>query len=129
MMRALLALLVLIAADSARADPQTCDTATTPPIPAIKGLVYEKARALVVAAGWVPTHGSQYDDMASNQNFFHARGYTEVQFCAVDVNTPCRMDFISKGVLLRVTTWGEENALLDTHAVVKKIELACGLEP
>jgi|GEM_PF-2364367 len=104
----------------------SCDTAAAPQVPVIKGLDYDHARATLLAAGWQPGHGSQFTDMAGNQAAFHDRGYTELQSCSLDASNACYFNFNASGnIMLRVTTEGEENPLLDTKAVVRSAELGC----
>ncbi len=117
--------LMCLAAHAASAAPG-CDLAGAPAVPVIKGLAYDQARAALLAAGWQPGHGSQFTDMAGNQSVFHDRGYTELQSCDFNQGAPCRFVFTGHGnVELKVVTTGEENALLDSKAVVSSAEIGC----
>ncbi len=103
-----------------------CDMAAAPDVPVIKGLDYDHARAMLLAAGWQPGHGSQFADMSGNQGVFHDRGYSELVACSFDQSAACHFNFNGRGAtLLKVTTSGEENPLLDTKAVVRAADLGC----
>jgi hypothetical protein len=103
-----------------------CDLSAAPAVPVIKGLDYDHARTALLAAGWQPGHGSQFSDMAGNQAVFHDRGYTELISCSFDQGTACHFNFNGKGdTLLKVTTMGEENPLLDAKAIVRGADLGC----
>ncbi len=103
-----------------------CNLAAAPPVPVIKGLDYDHARAALLAAGWTPGHGSEASGIASNQQVFIDRGYTELSSCSLDQANSCHFIFNGTGdVALKVTTEGEENSLLDTKAIVKSAELGC----
>ncbi len=105
-----------------------CNLAAAPPVPVIKGLDYDHARAALLAAGWTPGHGSEAAGIAANQQVFIDRGYTELLSCSLDQANSCQFTFNGTGgVALKVTTEGEENSLLDTKAIVKSAELGCQL--
>lgn len=103
-----------------------CNVAAAPSVPVIKGLSYDEARASLLAAGWLPGHGSQFSEIDGNQVAFHDRGYTELKSCGLGQGTPCHFAFTAKGAfVLNVTTQGEENPVLESKAVVVAAELGC----
>jgi hypothetical protein len=122
-----LAILCLVSGTPAWATgAPACDLAGAPAVPVIRGLPYDQARASLLASGWLPGHGSQFSDMAGNQAIFHERGYTELGSCDFGQGNACHFQFAGKGgVVLKVTTSGEENPLLDAKAVVDGAQLAC----
>ncbi len=104
----------------------SCDLGAAPPVPVIRGLSYDQARAALLAAGWSPGHGSQFSELSGNQSVFHDRGYTELRSCALNGKATCSFEFVGKGgVLLKVITTGEENPVLDTKAIVDGADLTC----
>jgi hypothetical protein len=123
---AILSIFLGLYAVAAQAQPD-CTLSAAPEVPVIRGLPYDQARAALLAAGWVPGHGSNYDGLTGNQQIFHDRGYTELVSCNFESTTLCYFRFNGKGgTELRVTTSGEENPLLDSKATVSKIDLGCG---
>ncbi len=125
MIRRVIATFMLIGLHSAAAEP-ACKLASAPAVPVIKGLAYDQARAALLAGGWQPGHGSQFSDMDATQEAFHERGYTELRSCSGSQGTTCHFMFAAgSGVVLEVTTQGEENAVLNTRAVVVAADLGC----
>ena len=122
---AVFCMLGCVAACPAYAAP-ACDLANAPSVPVIKGLAYDQARAALLGAGWQPGHGSHITDMTGNQSVFHDRGYTELQSCDFNQGASCHFLFVGRGnVELKVATMGEENALLDSQAMVNGVEIRC----
>lgn len=118
--------MLLGSAAAAAQETQGCNLSAAPEVPVIKNLAYDQARTALLAAGWVPGHGTQYSELAGNQVVFHDRGYTELRSCSLEQGEPCKFEFAGKGkTILKVTTHGEENAILETRAEVSEVELAC----
>ncbi len=117
----------LFAALSAQAGAApSCNIASAPAVPVIKGLSYDQARTALIGSGWVPGRGSPFSELSGNQVVFHDRGYTELRSCSLGAGTPCRFEYTGRGFVLRVTTTGEENAVLGAKAVVDSADLGCG---
>ena len=108
---------------------QTCDLAKAPAVPAVKGLPYKDARGALLAA-WQPVTGHPHNDMSSNEASFRELGYTELQFCRLTADSPCRFKFSAPGgFALWITTTGEDNPTLGSAATVKTAKLACQGDP
>ncbi len=104
----------------------SCDLGRAPPVPVIRNLPYAQARTLVLAAGWSPVRGSPHNGLSDNESSFRERGYSELQFCRMTDDSPCRFEFKSPaGVVLWLTTTGDENPTLGSVAVVKIAKLGC----
>ncbi len=106
-----------------------CDTAKAPTVPVVKGLPYAQARTAILATGWQPVVGHPHNDMSNNEVTFRDRGYTELQFCRLTDDSPCRFEFSSGAISLWVSSLGDENAMLSTQATVKSVKLACLGDP
>jgi hypothetical protein len=106
-----------------------CDTAKAPTVPVVKGLPYAQARTAILASGWQAVVGHPHNDMSNNEVTFRDRGYTELQFCRLTDDSPCRFEFAAGGVSLWVATTGDENAMLGTQATVRSVKLACAGDP
>jgi hypothetical protein len=117
---------MVVAAAPARA---ACDTAHAPAVPVVKGLPYQQARQAILAGGWAVVAGHPHNDLSSNEQTFRDRGYTELQFCRLTADSLCRFKFSAGGVVLWITTAGDENPLLDSQATVKAAKLACATDP
>lgn len=102
-----------------------CDTAHAPAVPVVKGLAYAQARQAILGGGWAPVAGHPHNDLSNNEQTFRERGFSELQFCRISADSYCRFQFSAGQVALWVTTLGEENAALDSHAEVKSARLGC----
>ena len=120
------ALVGVLVSGQARA---ACDTSKAPVVPVIKGLPYAQARTALLGAGWQPVAGHPHNDLSSNEVTFRDRGFTELQFCRLTDDSPCRFEFTAGGAALWVLTTGDENAMLGTQAMVKLARLACPGDP
>jgi hypothetical protein len=117
----------LIAAGQAAA--ASCDLGHAPQVPVVKGLPYKEARETILAGGWQKVPGKPHNDLSDNETNFRERGYTELQFCRLDADSLCRFAFSSPtGVMLWITTAGDENAALGTQAIVKSAKLSCAAD-
>ena len=104
----------------------SCDPGRAPTVPVIKNLPYKQARTMILADGWRAVPGQPHGTLSDNEATFRERGYTELQFCRLNADSLCRFEFASQGgVLLWVTTTGDENPALDSQAVVKAARLSC----
>ncbi len=126
--------IIVLAALAAYAAPwaafaAACDTAKAPTVPVVKGLPYAQARTAIMATGWQAVVGHPHNDMSNNEVTFRDRGYTELQFCRLTDDSPCRFEFSAGTVSLWVSTTGDENAMLSTQAVVKAVKLSCVGDP
>ncbi len=123
------ALAQLAAAGMASAAFAACDTTKAPVVPVVKGLPYGQARTAIFATGWKAVVGHPHNDMSNNEVTFRDRGYTELQFCRLTDDSPCRFEFSAGDVALWIATTGDENAMLSTQAVVQTAKLACVGDP
>ncbi len=125
--RGLLALAVsALAAGTNPAQAADCDLGHAPGVPVVKNLAYQDARAAVLAGGWSPIQGRPHSSLSDNENSFRERGFTELQFCRMSEDSLCRFAFSGRGgVTLWLSTTGDENPTLGTHAVVTAAKLAC----
>ena len=120
-------LAALFAAAPARA--ASCDLARAPSVPVVKNLPYKQARDAILGGGWSPVAGRPHNELSDNETTFRERGFTELQFCRISSDSPCRFEFMSKaGVNLWITTSGDENQALGTSAVVRGAKLACAAD-
>jgi hypothetical protein len=126
--RLVLSLFLCVAAiDTATAG--TCDLAKAPAVPVIKTLPYVQARQALLAAGWQPVAGHPHNDLSANESTFRDRGFTELQFCRMTADSLCRFEFTESGFTLWLSTNGDEDATLQTQAMVKAAVLACAGDP
>ena len=108
----------------------SCDLGRAPPVPVIKNLAYTQARGLVLAGGWAPVPGKPHNGLSDNEASFRERGFAELQFCRMSDDSLCRFEFrAASGILLWVTTSGDENPALGSEAVVHAAKLSCADEP
>jgi hypothetical protein len=95
-------------------------------VPVVKSLAYKDARDAVLAAGWSPLPGRPHNALSDNETSFRERGFTELQFCRMSEDSLCRFAFSGRGgVTLWLTTTGDDNPTLGTHATVTTAKLAC----
>ncbi len=103
-----------------------CDVTRAPAVPVIRNLPYAQIRATVLASGWSIVRGRPHNELSDNESSFRAAGDDELQFCRLTADSLCRFEFSSPaGVALWITTSGDENPTLGSHAVVKDVKLAC----
>jgi hypothetical protein len=103
-----------------------CDLARAPAVPVIRNLPYKQIRAAILASGWAAVPGRPHNDLSDNETNFRADGFAELQFCRLSTDSLCRFEFTSPGgIVLWITTTGDENPTLDSRAVVKAVKLAC----
>jgi hypothetical protein len=108
----------------------SCDLGRAPAVPVIKNLPYAQARALVLAGGWAPVPGTPHNELSDNETSFRDRGFAELQFCRMSDDSLCRFEFRApSGILLWVTTSGDENPVLSSAAVVRAAKLSCADGP
>ena len=115
-----------VAAVANPADAANCDLGHAPGVPVVKTLTYKSARAAVLAGGWLPMAGRPHNALSDNETNFRDLGYTELQFCRMSEDSLCRFAFTAGPVTLWLTTTGDENPVLGTHATVTAAKLACG---
>ncbi len=107
-----------------------CDQAHAPTVPVVKGLPYKEARDAILSSGWQATTGHPHNELSSNESSFRDRGYSELQFCRLTADSPCRFKFTGAGdTALWITTTGDENVALSTQATVKAAKLSCATDP
>lgn len=103
-------------------------------VPAVKHMIYDRARKKIIANGWKPRVTNQTDDQiadlrtipGNNADVFWSRGYREVENCAVTGMSACNFHFIDDfGNRLMVGTIGEEFRESGTHATVDYANLLC----
>ena len=122
--------LIAGALNVAAAHAQACDQAHAPAVPVVKGLPYKDARQAILGTGWQPATGHPHNDLSSNESTFRDRGYSELQFCRLTADSPCRFKFVgAHDTALWITTTGDENVALSTQASVKAAKLACAGDP
>jgi hypothetical protein len=103
-----------------------CDLGRAPTVPVIRNLPYKQVRPAILASGWTIVAGRPHNELSDNETNFRADGYAELQFCRLTADSLCRFEFTSPaGVVLWITTTGDENAALDSRATVKTAKLAC----
>ncbi len=103
----------------------------TPKAPAVTGMIYHKARKIILARGWKPYRSIPENEVATNTDIksgngkeFWKRGYVEVEACSGTGEAPCAFEFRdAKGNRLRVITKGEENPKRKSFAIVSDIEV------
>ncbi len=121
--------LILCGAAISSAAAATCDVAKAPAVPVIKSVPYAQARQALLAAGWKGLDGHPHNDLSSNESAFHDRGFTELQFCRMSTDSLCRFAYTQGGFVLWISTTGDEDATLQTQAIVKSATLACTGDP
>ena len=102
-----------------------CDLGHAPGVPVVKNLAYKDARAAVLSRGWSPIPGRPHNALSDNETNFRDRGFTELQFCRMSEDSLCRFAFRAGPVTLWLTTTGDENPALGSHATVTAAKLAC----
>jgi hypothetical protein len=105
-------------------------------VPAVKGLMYDKARKKLLSSGWMP-HVLRNKDGSMNQSggvtelgaptkTYWQRGYKEVEECTGGGRALCLFYFADKfGNRLHVGTVGEELPERSLHAVVDYVKVQC----
>lgn len=106
-----------------------CDIGKAPAVPVVKGLAYLQARKEILGGGWQPVTGHPHNDMSSNEETFRDKGFTELQYCRLTADSPCRFKFQAGDVALWITTGGDENPLIDSAATVRSATLTCLGDP
>ncbi len=90
---------------------------------------YTQARQTLLTAGWKPLEGHPHNDLSSNESTFRDRGFTELQFCRMSADSLCRFAYVQGSFALWISTTGDEDATLQTQAVVRSATLGCAGEP
>ena len=130
-MKLLFALIVLLSlATVSLAQRKPCRPAKHAKLPRIVGLRYQRARRILLAAGWQPlkTKSSDADVDVSSGNgpIFWRSGYVELESCSGIGVAACAFLFKDAfGNRLRVTTAGEELPGERIHAAVNRFRFVC----
>jgi hypothetical protein len=126
-------LLVIFASLIALAKGKPCRPARHAKIPAIKGFTYQRARKILLAAGWQPLQTKSSDKAETdpaisygNGPLFWRSGYIELESCSGTGIAACAFLFKDKfGNRIRVTTEGEELPDEKVHAGVNSLRFVC----
>ena len=127
------ALIVVMAAGVALTQDKPCCPAKHARLPAITELTYDRARKMLLAAGWQPLRTRSYnkgeadpDISSGNGPTFWKRGYVEVEVCSGTGVGACAFLFKDAyGNRLRVTTEEKELPKQKAHAAVTGFHLVC----
>lgn len=89
-----------------------------PQAPAVKGMPYDKARPIILAAGWTPAKSTEQVDAGSLAADLHKQGFVEIVDCAPSGASPCYGYFENTiGNRLRIHTAGEEMPVITAAEV------------
>ena len=129
-MKYLALIFVLTAATISFGQSKPCNPARHAKRPAIAGLIYPRARKILLAAGWRPlktkSSATDVDVSYGNGPLFWRTGYTELESCSGTGVAACAFLFKDRsGNRLRVTTEGEELPDEKTHARVNGFRFVC----
>jgi len=104
-------------------------------IPKLVGQIYDDARVKLIAAGWKPLQTNDESSAETNLRFgngpyfWKEKHYFEVTVCGADFAPGCEFVFVDKQKNeLHVETYGMEDQVKHTHAIVKHSRILCDLD-
>src|SRR2546422_6236777 len=112
------------------AQRKPCRPARHAKLPRVTGLTYQRARRILLEAGWQPlktkSSATDVDISYGNGPLFWRKGYIELEACSGTGVAACAFLFKDRyGNRLRVATEGEELPREDAHATENVSRFIC----
>ena len=123
-------LVLSLATAMAMAQRKPCRPARHAKLPRVTGLTYQRARRILLEAGWQPlktkSSATDVDISYGNGPLFWRKGYIELEACSGTGVAACAFLFKDAfGNRLRVNTGGEELPDERIHARVNRLRFVC----